>query len=56
MRATFSRFFILKLLKFLYAIDVLKPILFIENSIFTKQIKELVSDERYRQLQQDLLV
>ncbi len=30
--------------------------LFIETSIFTKQIKELVSDEEYRQLQQDLLV
>ena len=28
--------------------------LFIETSIFTKQIKELVSDEEYRQLQQDL--
>ena len=30
--------------------------LFIETSIFTKQIKDLVSDEEYRQLQQDLLV
>ena len=30
--------------------------LFIETSIFTKQIKELVSDEEYRQLHQDLLV
>jgi len=30
--------------------------LFIETSIFTKQIKELVSDEEYCQLQQDLLV
>ena len=30
--------------------------LFIETSIFTKQIKELVSDEEYRQLQQDLLI
>ena len=30
--------------------------LLIETSIFTKQIKELVSDEEYRQLQQDLLV
>ena len=29
--------------------------LFIETSIFTKQIKDLVSDEEYRQLQQDLL-
>ena len=28
----------------------------IETSIFTKQIKDLVSDEEYRQLQQDLLV
>ena len=56
MRATFSRFFILKLLKFLYAIDVLELMLFIETSVFTKQIKELVSDEEYRQLQQDLLV
>jgi hypothetical protein len=28
--------------------------LFIETSIFTKQIKDLVSDEEYRQLQQDL--
>lgn len=55
-RAVISRFFVLKLLKFLYAIDVLAPMLFIETSIFTKQIKELVSDEEYRQLQQDLLV
>ena len=30
--------------------------LFIETSIFTKQIKGLVSDEEYRQLQQDLLI
>ncbi len=30
--------------------------LFIETSIFTKQIKELVTDEEYRQLQQDLLI
>ena len=30
--------------------------LFIETSIFTKPIKELVSDEEYCQLQQDLLV
>lgn len=30
--------------------------LFIETSIFTKQIKDLVSDEEYRQLQEDLLV
>mgnify|MGYP000867196954 CR=1 FL=1 len=30
--------------------------LFIETSIFTKQIKDLVTDEEYRQLQQDLLV
>ncbi|RZG48426.1 type II toxin-antitoxin system RelE/ParE family toxin [Acinetobacter wuhouensis] len=30
--------------------------LFIETSIFTKQIKELVSDDEYRQLQQDLLI
>lgn len=30
--------------------------LFIETSIFTKQIKELVTDDEYRQLQQDLLV
>ncbi len=28
--------------------------LFIETSIFTKQIKDLVSDEEYRQLQEDL--
>lgn len=28
--------------------------LFIETSIFTKQIKELVTDDEYRQLQQDL--
>ena len=39
-----------------YAIDVLQFMLFIETSIFTKQIKDLVSDEEYRQLQQDLLV
>ena len=30
--------------------------LFIETSIFTKQIKELVSDDEYRELQQELLV
>lgn len=31
--------------------------LFIETSIFTKQIKDLaVTDEEYHQLQQDLLV
>jgi len=30
--------------------------LFIETSIFTKQIKDLVSDEEYRQLQQNLLI
>jgi len=30
--------------------------LFIETSIFTKQIKELVTDDEYRQLQQNLLV
>src|SRR5690606_41799662 len=30
--------------------------LFIETTIFTKQIKELVNDEEYRQLQQDLLL
>ena len=29
---------------------------YFETSIFTKQIKELVSDEEYRQLQQDLLI
>jgi mRNA-degrading endonuclease RelE of RelBE toxin-antitoxin system len=29
---------------------------FDSSSIFTKQIKDLVSDEEYRQLQQDLLV
>ena len=33
-----------------------ESMLFIETSIFTKQIKDLVSDEEYRQLQQDLLV
>ena len=31
-----------------------KVMLFIETSIFTKQIKELVTDDEYRQLQQDL--
>ena len=56
MRAYSSRSFLLKLLKSLYAIDVLQFMLFIETSIFTKQIKDLVSDEEYRQLQQDLLV
>lgn len=30
--------------------------LFIETSIFTKQIKELISDDEYRELQQELLV
>ena len=30
--------------------------LFIETSIFTKQIKELVTDDEYRKLQQNLLV
>ena len=30
--------------------------LFIETSIFTKQIKELVSDDEYRELQLELLV
>ena len=30
--------------------------LFIGTSIFTKQIKELVSDDEYRELQQELLV
>ncbi|WP_010113531.1 type II toxin-antitoxin system RelE/ParE family toxin [Acinetobacter sp. P8-3-8] len=30
--------------------------LFIETSIFTKQIKELVTDEEYRQLQHDLVI
>ena len=30
--------------------------LFIETSIFTKQIKELLSDDEYRELQQELLV
>jgi hypothetical protein len=30
--------------------------IFIETKIFTKQIKDLVSNEEYRQLQQDLLV
>ncbi len=33
-----------------------ESMLFIETSIFTKQIKDLVSDEEYRQLQEDLLV
>ena len=51
-----SRFFVLELLNSLYAIDVLQPMLFIETSIFTKQIKELVSDDEYRELQQELLV
>ena len=55
-RAISSRFFVLKLLKFLYAIDVSKSMLFIETSIFTKQIRELVTDEEYRQFQQDLLI
>ena len=32
-------------LKFLYAIDVLHHMLFIEKSIFTKKIKEFLSDE-----------
>ncbi|WP_436899553.1 type II toxin-antitoxin system RelE/ParE family toxin [Acinetobacter gyllenbergii] len=30
--------------------------LFIETSIFTKQIKELITDDEYRELQQELLV
>ena len=51
-----TRFIIYIRVNFIYAIDVLQPMLFIETSIFTKQIKELVSDEEYRQLQQDLLV
>lgn len=55
-RVSSSRFFNLKLLKFIYAIDVYKSMLFIETSIFTKQIRELVTDEEYRQLQQDLLI
>jgi mRNA-degrading endonuclease RelE of RelBE toxin-antitoxin system len=49
-------FLLWKLLKFKYAIDDKESMLFIETSIFTKQIKDLVSDEEYRQLQQDLLV
>jgi hypothetical protein len=49
-------FLLWKLLKYKYAIDVKESMLFIETSIFTKQIKDLVSDEEYRQLQEDLLV
>jgi mRNA-degrading endonuclease RelE of RelBE toxin-antitoxin system len=49
-------FFVRKLLKYKYAIDDKESMLFIETSIFTKQIKDLVSDEEYRQLQEDLLV
>ena len=32
----------------MYAIDALYFMLFIETSIFTKQIKELVTDDEYR--------
>jgi hypothetical protein len=44
------------MLVLLYANEVYIFMLFIETSIFTKQIKSLISDEEYREFQEELLL